>query len=126
MKNETDLEKEITEYARLATQDKNVDVAGLMLNALNKESAFLTVKEKRVAYFVSLLVPPVGLYFAAKFYKSGKEDGQSAAIMCILLTILSIASFWLMAKVLTGGSSGADLTQIKDIKPQDYRDFLTQ
>ncbi len=103
--NEDRLAKEIETYKELAKQDKNIDVASLMMNALQKhENNFIPIKQKRWAYLISVSVPPVGLFFAARFYYSNKEDGQEAAMTCIALTAISFLTLVLMGKLLSGSS----------------------
>src|SRR3989344_3654009 len=85
--NEDKLAKELEVYKELASKDKKIDVASLVINALQKQEAnLLSTGEKRWAYLISLGLPPFGLIFAAKFYYSGKDDGHTAAWICIALT----------------------------------------
>lgn len=118
---EEKLSKEIEAYKELAKQDKKIDVAALMINALQKhEDNLLPVKQKRWAYLISLVMPPFGLIFAAKFYLSGKDDGEQSAWICAALTALSILLFILFANVLFT-SSGLNVDQLKTIKPSDIQ-----
>lgn len=117
------LSQELEAYRKLAKEDKNIDVAGLMIQALGKQQAnVLPDKQKRWAFLISLAVPPVGLLFAAKFYMSGKDDGKQAAYICIALTAVSIIIAWLFFKALVS-SSGISVDQIQQIKPQDIKDI---
>ena len=119
--NEEKLAKEFEAYKELAKQDKKVDVASLMINALQKQQTnLLTVKEKRWAYLISLGLPPFGLLFAIKFYYSGKDDGEEAAWICGLLTAFSIFFFVLFAKLLFT-SSGLTVDQVKNINIEDAK-----
>src|ERR1700741_3480591 len=103
--NEEKLEQELEEYRKLAQADTNVDVASLMINALQKQAnSSLTVKEKRWAYLLSLALPPLGFFFAAKFYFSDKDDGIQAAMICSVLTVVSILLTVLIAKSLLSGT----------------------
>ena len=116
--NDEKLEKELEAYRDLAHQDKKIDVAALMINALQKhQSNLLDVKQKRWAYLISLSVPPVGLFFALKFYLSDKDDGAQAAIICLVLTALAVLLFVLLSKSLlsSGGTS---------LSPTDYQQLL--
>lgn len=119
--NEEKLEKELETYKELGLKDKNVDVASLMISALQRqESNLILSRQKHWAYIISLALPPLGLIFAVKFYFSNKDDGKQTAIMCLVLTIFSLVSVWLFAKILLSGSS-VDLNQIQQIKPQDIQ-----
>lgn len=116
---EEKLQKEFEVYKGLAAQDKKIDVAGLMISALEKQQTnLLSDKEKRWAYLISLVVPPFGLIFAAKFYLSKKDDGEQAAWVCVAITAVSILLAVLFVKILLSGT-GASLNQIQQIKPSD-------
>jgi hypothetical protein len=118
---EEKLEKEFEVYKQIAKEDKKIDVAALMINALQKHEAnLLPEKQKRWAYLISLTVPPVGLFFALKFYLQDKDDAKEAALMCLVLTALSILLTVLFTKALLS-SSGTNLNQIQQIKPADIQ-----
>ena len=118
---ENKLAKELEAYKELAKQDKKIDVASLMINALEKHQAnLLSDKQKRWAYLVSLALPPFGLIFALKFYFSGKDDGEQTAWICGALTALSVFLLILFIKVLISSSS-INLNQIEQIKPADIQ-----
>lgn len=123
--NEDKITKELEAYKELAKQDKKIDIAGLVIKALEKhEENTLSVKQKRWAYLISLGLPPFGLIFAVKFYLSGKDDGEQAAWTCGALTALGILLFILLIQVILSGT-GVNLNQIQEIKPSDIQQ-LTQ
>lgn len=118
------LDEIVTEYADLA-KDKNIDVATLMMNALQQEDANkLSAKSKRWAYLISLGLPPFGLGFALWFYFSDKSDGKSTAIVCVILTAVSIIGSIILFNLVFSGR-GASVEQIQQIKPADIYE-LTQ
>jgi hypothetical protein len=118
---EKKLERQFDEYLNLHKENKNVDIAGLMLNALqNQKKNLVSEKQKRWAYLISIGIPPFGFLFALNFYLSDKEDGKSVGNVCIVLTILSVLSFWAISKMLFSGS-GTSLNQIQQITPQDIQ-----
>lgn len=118
---EQELAEQIKKYQELASQNKNVDLAGLALNALNQhETNLLSRKEKRWAYLISFALPPFGLLFAAKFYMSDKRDGKQGAYVCIALTAASLVLSALIIKLLFAGS-GTNLQQIQQIKLQNIQ-----
>ena len=122
--NEDKLAKELEVYKELASKDKKIDVASLVINALQKQEAnLLSTSEKRWAYLISLGLPPFGLIFAAKFYYSGKDDGHTAAWICIALTGMSVLLFFLLGSAILS-SSGASLNQIQQIQPSDIEQLL--
>ena len=117
--NEEKLTKELETYKELAKADKKIDVASLMINALQQHKQNnLTDKEKRWAYLVSLVAPPLGLIFAVKFYFSGKDDAEQAALMCGILTTVSIMLVILFGKFLFSGT-GVSLDKVQKIRPSD-------
>lgn len=121
---EESLEKEIAEYQKLAANDKKIDIASLTMSALQShQSNHLPEKQKRWAYLISLVVPPFGLLFAIKFFLTDKDDAKQAAVICIVLTVISITLTVLFMKALLSGS-GTSLEQIQQINPEDYQDLL--
>ncbi len=112
------LEELVSEYASLAS-DKNIDTGALLMDALQRQDQNnIDSKTKRWAYMISIGVPPFGLLFAAWFYFSDKNDGKSSAIICFVLTAVSlIAGFILLKAILSG--SGVSTQQLQQIKPSD-------
>ena len=118
---EEKLAKQLEEYHKLAQQDKNIDVASLMIQALQKqETNHVPDRQKRWGYLVSLAFPPFGLIFAIKFYLSDADDGKTVALMCVVLTAVSLFLFVLISKLMFSGS-GVDINQIQQIKPEDIQ-----
>ncbi len=123
MNSEKKLEKQFSEYQNLAKENKNIDVAALMLHALQNENKNLVPqKQKRWAYLISIGVPPVGFLFALKYYFDDKEDSQTVANVCVVLTLLSVLSFWIISKLIFSGS-GASIQQIQQITPKDIQEL---
>lgn len=112
------LEQIVTEYAALA-KDENIDTSALLINALEQqEQNRLSSSTKRWAYLISIGVPPLGLIFAAWFYFGDKDDGQTAAIACLILTIFSsIVTFVIIKSIFSG--AGVSSEQLQQIKPAD-------
>lgn len=113
------LEEIVTEYAALAKEDKNIDASALLINALEQQNQNkLSPSIKRWAYLISIGLPPLGLLFAFWFYFSGKDDGKSAGIACLILTVISgIISILLIKAIFSG--SGTSPEQIQQINPAD-------
>ncbi len=123
MDTEKKLERQFDEYLSLHKENKNVDIADLMLNALqNQKKNLVSEKQKRWAYLISIGVPPFGFLFALNFYLSDKEDGKNVGNICVILTVLSVLSFWAITKMLFSGS-GASLNQIQQITPANIQQF---
>ena len=118
------LEEQIEEIKQLGAEDKNVDTAALMMNALaNQRQNLVSAKEKRRAYLVSIFLPPFGLLYAFKFYFDAREDARRVALICAILTVVMFFATWLMLQALLAGS-GTDLNQIEQIKPSDIQQLL--
>jgi hypothetical protein len=113
--NEEKLEKQIEQYRELAKKDKKIDVASLMLNALQQHEAnLIPIKQKRWAYLISLGIPPVGFLFALNFLLSDKDDRNSTALMCVILTVVSVILAILIGKAMFS-------TGVSTLKPSDLQ-----
>lgn len=127
MANDQDLIKEIQQYSEVAKENKKVDVAALMLNALERQqnSEKLTSGQRHWAYTISVGLPPLGLLFAAKFYFFDKEksDAKQTALICLILTLFSVVLFYFTMQVLfsTAGVSPAQLKSVPGQLQQLYQ-----
>ena len=126
MSKEDDLQKKLEYYQELAKNDKNIDISALMLNefqTVHEDDKQLSHSSKRWGYTISLLAPPFGFIFAVKFWFSGKEDGRTAALICIALTVFSLTAItWFMNSVLAG--VGFDLNQLEEVQNTDFESLL--
>ena len=119
MDSEEQLSKKIEDYQELYKENKNIDVTALMLNALNTQKQnVVSSKQKRWAYSISLGFPPLGLFFAAKYYFGEEDDARHVGNMCIILTIVSVIMLLLSFKFFAS-SSGVSMDQLQQIKPSD-------
>lgn len=117
--------EQIKAYVELAKANPKMDVTKLALSALSEvDRNTIPVKEKRWAYLASLVLPPVGLFYGFKFFVSDHDDGEHAALMCLVLSLFSIGFMVTLFKGMFAGS-GVDVNQIKNINPQDIYE-LTQ
>lgn len=128
MSQEKELEKKFQEYQELAKQNKAVNAAALMMNELeNHIGNRVSGRQKKWAYLISVGLPPLGLFFALKFYFfDNKQDSKRAAIICIILTAISIIFGWLTLNLMLSGAGINDqqLRQIQQINLQDIRDLV--
>ncbi len=118
------LEVLATEYAELA-KDKNIDAATLMINALQQQDQNrLTPKTRRIAFLISLGVPPVG-YLLALYYFFFKEesDAKTTAYWCAALTTISLVGSIVFFNLILSGS-GQSVEQIQQIKPSDIYELV--
>jgi hypothetical protein len=119
MPQDTKLEQQINEIAALGKENKNVDVAALMTQALqSQERNAVSPRAKRWAYLISIGAPPFGLLFALKYYMSAEDDARQVGHMCVILTLVSVAGVWFFTNMILSGS-GASIEQVQQIKPED-------
>ena len=118
------LENQISEYQKLAAENKEVDVASLMINALqHQDSNLVPAKQKRIAYLISIGAPPFGLLWALKYYMSDEDDARQVANVCVLLTVIAVVALIIITKLIFS-SAGVSTQQIQQIKPQDIQQLL--
>lgn len=119
-----DEDKKLTEtleqYQELAKKDKNLDVAALMLSALQKsEENRVSSKTRKWLYILSLGFPPIGVIFALKYYFfDDHDDARHVANMCLILTALVIILTLIFFKSLFS-AAGVTPSQVEQIKPSD-------
>ena len=126
MSQEKKLEEQFAEYQEIAKEHKDVDVASLMINALQNErnnQNLVSAKAKRSAYVISVGVPPLGLLFALRYYFGDEDDGKQVAYICILLTVLAVIGFFILAQSLFSGA-GVSVEQVQQIRPADIQEFV--
>lgn len=86
-------ENRLQQILELQKENPNIDVASLMkaeLESSTEKSSNVPQKSITRAYFVSVFFPPFGLIYALKFYLSGEESAKKAALVCVILTVVSI------------------------------------
>lgn len=119
-------DKKLAEQIKLireaGSENKNVDMATLMMHTLAQQDKqpIVSPKTKRWLYLVSLGVPPVGLLLAGVYFFRDEEDAKTVAVICAVLTILAL----LMLQIFYSSfvkSTGAPTQQLQQIKPQDVQ-----
>jgi hypothetical protein len=126
MNEEKQLEEQFSEYQKIAKEHKDVDVAALMINALQsgeQNKNLVSPKAKRWAYLISVGVPPIGLLLAVRYYFGDEDDGKQVAYICILLTVFAVVSFVILAKSIFSGA-GVSVEQVQQIRPADIQEFV--
>ncbi len=128
MDNEKKLNAEMDTYRDLARKNKKIDVAALAVSALESNRARLVPPgQRRMAYLVSLGLPPLGLLFAAKYYiYSAEDDARRVANICVILTVISLLSAWLIGKLFLGGIAGnsGQLDQLQNIDLNNFKGLI--
>lgn len=107
-----ELEKKLETYQQVAKENPNVDVSMLMMNALQNENESVSKnKSYKWPYLISVSLPPVGLFFAAKYYFWGDGNENQPALICVLLTVFAIVIFFAFGGLLLS-NSGTSVDQI--------------
>lgn len=124
MNREEKLAEEIARIQKLAAENPGVD-ANLLIERLlaREQQSSLPAKETTKAYMLSLLVPPLGIYYAFKFFFRPEPVARRAAWICLILTALSLFILWALGNTLF--SAAPQLQQIQNLTPQQIQD-LTQ
>ncbi len=119
MDSDKKLAKEIEQYQEIADQTGGkVDVSALMLDALEKsQNNLISSKQKHWAYLVSLGLPPLGLIFSLVFWLGGKDDGKRQAIICIILTAISLILAWVTIQAMFS-TAGVNYNQLQQAPAQ--------
>ena len=61
----------------------------------------ITLTKKIIVYFVSIFLPPFGLWYAVKYFKAGDYESRKLAIAAVILTLLStIITLWMSLSVI--------------------------
>jgi uncharacterized membrane protein len=126
MNDEKKIEERIAQYQELAKENKKVDVGALAIFELQAKQMEeqVNTKKRRWAYLISASLPPVGLLFAAYYYASGKSDGKKTALICVIITIVTIVISWLLIRQIMSTFDTAGVTQIQDIDLNAYKELL--
>ena len=126
MDDEKKVAERIAQYQELGKADKKVDVGALAifeLQAAQMEER-VSAKKRRWAYLISASLPPVGLLFAAYYYFSGKSDGKKTALVCVIITVLTVAVGWLLVRQLASSVDTTQMDQIRNIDLDEYKSLL--
>jgi len=62
---------------------------------LRSKSASISAGNQIKAYAISLFLPPFGLYYSYKYFKSGTDKARIIAWVTVILTVLSLYLSWL-------------------------------
>ena len=91
--NEKDLEEQLKQLAELAKKDKEINITELVEKTLAQKytnTEYVPTNQRRWAYILSFGVPPLGIFFAIKFFFGDKKDGLDNALICFVLTCISV------------------------------------
>lgn len=120
-------EQQMAEYAKLAKENKGVDAAALMVNALEMaQREEVEHKKKRRAYLVSVALPPLGLLFAAYYFWKGGSSERGVAINCVILTAVSLFIGWGVMQLFASSVTPEQTKQIESLNAADLQRLLQQ
>ena len=103
--------------------------------------ADLELKEKQIklrkgygkAYFWSVFLPPIGIFYFFKylFFSGGEKESIKAGVISLILTIVSLlVSFWSMAvlinQMMPGGSSSESMQMLQNLTTPENQKALLQ
>lgn len=131
MADENKLNQQMEEYARLGKEHKDVNVAALMINALEQaQRDEMEQSKKKKAYLVSLFLPPLGYLAALWVLYQDKPDAKKVALNCAIITSISLLfSWWFMHAIssVVPADTSAQLQGAKGIQQvKDLQDLVGQ
>ena len=127
MDNEKKIEKNIAIYQELGKENKNINMAALMMSTLAQaQQDEIEQSKKKKAYLISVVMPPFGLFYAVRYFFSGKDDGKHVALMCVLFTVISLLSAWAIGALLLSGAGGTatNAPSALNVNVDDLRNLL--
>lgn len=126
MSAEEEVQKKIQDYQELAKSNKDINVAALMISALEQaQRDEIDEKRKKRAYLVSVVAPPLGLLYAVRYWFSEKADGKHVAKVCVLLTVIALLLAWVVGKAMFASVGGGDaVQQAQNINVEDLKRLL--
>ena len=127
METEEQLSKKIEQYQELAKEDKNIDVAALAMAAMaDAQMQEQNDKGKKKAYWISVLLPPLGLFVAAYYLLAGKPDAKRVALICTIITVIMLLGSWLLLKSFISSIPAEQMNQLQGVDPKqlikEYQD----
>jgi hypothetical protein len=123
MNQDKKIEERFSEFQALGKENKNIDVAKLMMYSLDQRGNFFSTKKKYWSYIISLSLPPIGFLLALKYYFDDEKDARHVAGICAILTLTALILAWFSIKMFLSGT-GTDLNQIQQINPKDLQDLI--
>ncbi|HTK05041.1 MAG TPA: hypothetical protein VL500_05630 [Candidatus Eisenbacteria bacterium] len=119
--------EQIDEYRKLGEQNKDIDTASLMLNALaTAQREEVDAKKRRRVYTLSVVLPPIGLVFAAYYALKGEPGGKQVAINCLILTAISLFLAWGISQLLFASVTTEQTDQLQNLNVAELRKMLQQ
>jgi hypothetical protein len=128
MDKEKGMAETLKQYQEASKNQADVDMASLAIKLLEQQhSTKSTPQSQKIwGYLISLFLPPFGLIFAVRFYfMSDKDDAKKTALICLVLTALSIFITSLLIQFVFS-SSGISPAQIQSLDPNEIEYILQE
>lgn len=100
---------------------KNIEAFQALLEIDEKERSYKARQGYYRAYAMSILFPPLGIYYLIKyvFFANGTNDDFKAGIISLVLTIVSLlATAWIFGLFFKQATSSLNPSQSNDILKQ--------
>ena len=119
-----EISEKIEEYRRLAAENEGVDLAALAMSAMGEvKKDEIDTRKRRRAYLISVLLPPLGVFYFLKYFWSGKVGGRKVAMMSLVLTAGALLVSLLIAGAMFA-DSGVTGEQIRDVEMEDLESLF--
>ena len=107
---------------------KKLELVQAMAQLDSKEKEIKSSKGYSKAYFWSVVIPPIGIYYFVKylFFTGGEKEDIKAGVISLALTLTSLfLSFLLIAVLFKQPASSQNLKMFKDLAvPNNQREIL--
>ena len=98
-----------------------------MINALQQAQIEESDRKKiRQAYWVSVCLPPLGLFIAAYYALSDKPDGKHVALNCVIFTLVALLVAWGVGALMLASLTPGQTSQMQNIDVNALKNALQQ
>ncbi|PIY71704.1 hypothetical protein COY87_04780 [Candidatus Roizmanbacteria bacterium CG_4_10_14_0_8_um_filter_33_9] len=114
------------------TYENKLALTQAMVQLDSKEKEIKTSQGYGKAYFLSIIIPPIGIYYFVKyvFFTNGEDTSTKAGIISLILTLISFFfSLWMMTellKQLTSSLPSQNLQQLNELTIPDNQKKLLE
>ena len=114
------------------TYENKLALTQAMVQLDSKEKEIKTSQGYDKAYFLSIIIPPIGIYYFVKyvFFTNGEDTSTKAGIISLILTLISFFfSLWMMTellKQLTSSLPSQNLQQLNELTIPDNQKKLLE
>ena len=122
----------MTEQEKQEAYQHKFELIQAMAELSSKEKEIKSSQGYGKAYLLSILIPPIGIFYFIKyiFFNGGEKESVKAGIISLILTMASLfLTFWSMAylfKQTTSTISPSDMQSLKDLTVPDNQKQILQ